>query len=362
MKILLVAYSSHDYEYAKNTGTKGVVDDIHNKLVADNHQVDVISNYTDLNRSVIKRGQTSKLITQYTSNNKYEAIMIHQIHFIIGPILSALSSSPSTTVIVTFHLPPASILSYNLGFKELNNVLESNPEYVSRLKLTFVTPVGRFYEQSFKILDLYPVIKSISFAVLNPISDINPSTEYVERDIDLVFIGRLEPHRDPKLIIRIAKDNPSKNIYVVGGLSKSDAEYSESIIDNMSKVSNITYLGPVPKKTVYDILSRCKFFLMNSKFEASSIAVLEALYHGVKVINVRTPSVKTMELESIFDDFIYQYDEETYNPRKIVKYNLDDYEEATNDSRLIMQKELLKYYSIDKVTSEYINLIDDLHV
>lgn len=101
---------------------------------------------------------------------------------------------------------------------------------------------------------------------------------------------------------------------------------------------------------------------MNSKFEASSIAVLEALYHGVKVINVRTPSVKTMELENIFDNFIYQYDEETYNPRKIVKYNLDDYEEATDDDRVVMRKMLLEYYNIDKVISEYINLINDLHV
>jgi glycosyltransferase involved in cell wall biosynthesis len=106
-------------------------------------------------------------------------------------------------------------------------------------------------------------------------------THQVDRDIHLVFVGRLAPIKQIDQFIAIVKavscDIPSINAVIVGDGPLMDDMKVE--VERLGLTGNIEFHGKT--KEVASILSRSKVFVLTSESEGLSIAMAEAMASGV---------------------------------------------------------------------------------
>ena len=126
-----------------------------------------------------------------------------------------------------------------------------------------------------------------------------------EREIDVIFVGRLTEYKRPDIFFSLMKDLaekvPEVKIKVVGDgpMSNELKQYTEV----NSLTSNIEFLGK--RKDVLQLLGNSKVFVLTSRWEGVSIAMLEAMALGVVpvVVDVGDLSdyVKNDETGYIYD-------------------------------------------------------------
>tara|TARA_A100001388_G_C28769664_1_gene503034 strand:+ start:130 stop:1116 length:987 start_codon:yes stop_codon:yes gene_type:complete len=141
-------------------------------------------------------------------------------------------------------------------------------------------------------------------------------THDLEKDIDIIFIGRVNNYKMPIFMLDTLEHlaTKGKNIYVVGeGTSK----------DNYLKhnnATNIVFSDFVARNEVSLLLKRSKYFISCSDSEPFGIVFLEALLFGCKLISPRSGGL--LEISSHFPkEFIYLfnfYDNE-YDAKEILK-------------------------------------------
>lgn len=105
---------------------------------------------------------------------------------------------------------------------------------------------------------------------------------------DAVYLGRLEPQKDPMRLLRIfagvLKCCPDAKLAVVGSGSMESAlrEYAE----DLGISSHVSFLGY--QENPYGILSHARVMLMTSRFEGLPMCSLEASALGVPVVATKT--------------------------------------------------------------------------
>jgi glycosyltransferase involved in cell wall biosynthesis len=103
----------------------------------------------------------------------------------------------------------------------------------------------------------------------------------VERDIHLIYVGRLAPIKQVEQVIAIVaamrKVRPDIRAIIVGdGPAKADLErYAEQL----GVSGSVEFLGK--RKDVHSFLARSRVFLLTSKSEGLSIALAESMAAGV---------------------------------------------------------------------------------
>ncbi len=109
----------------------------------------------------------------------------------------------------------------------------------------------------------------------------NPQAVQDTRDIDLTFVGRLEPIKQVDQFIRIVADvsrvMPSTRAVIVGdGVLMADMKAYAAQLDVKDRIE---FLGK--REDVETILARSKIFILTSMSEGLSIAMAEAMAGGV---------------------------------------------------------------------------------
>lgn len=105
-------------------------------------------------------------------------------------------------------------------------------------------------------------------------------------DFDLVSVARLVKWKGLEEVIEVAAQlRLSLGLVGVGPEEKNLRQLSSTV------GAQVTFLGNISQRELSDLYSRSKFFVLNSKFEATSYALLEARATGlVSIANLNTGS------------------------------------------------------------------------
>lgn len=142
---------------------------------------------------------------------------------------------------------------------------------------------------SFKFKD---VIQNKSIVLNNVINrklvNKKVSEDLKSYDLDVVFVGRLSPEKDPKRLIDILelvkKEMPSIKLGIVG-----DGMLKEALINYIDKKNiseNVVLLGQLSNP--YKIIKDAKLMLMTSIYEGTPMAALESMELGTPIISTPT--------------------------------------------------------------------------
>ncbi len=124
----------------------------------------------------------------------------------------------------------------------------------------------------------------------------------VEREIDVIFVGRLEKIKHVETIIKslkfIKKDFGKANVVVVGNGNMSSKLKRDCINEGVEK--NVIFLDNVDNEEKIRLLKKSKIFVSPSEREGFSISTLEAMANGV------VPIVAVPEFNETFgtSDFV----------------------------------------------------------
>jgi len=127
------------------------------------------------------------------------------------------------------------------------------------------------------------------------------------KDIDLIFVGRLSEYKRPdrllEVVAGIVQKFPTCKATLVG--DGPDREALEIQAKNLNIESNVIFLGQ--RDDVPALLSRAKIFILTSRWEGVSIAMLEAM--AMKAVPV-VSNVGDLKDFAISDKTGYAIDEE----------------------------------------------------
>ncbi len=103
----------------------------------------------------------------------------------------------------------------------------------------------------------------------------------IKRNIDIVFVGRLTEYKRPdrciEVLSEVKKKLPTVRAILIG--DGPDRHGLEQRVLNLGLQENVTFLGQ--RKDVPDWLKKSKIYLLTSRWEGVSIAMLEAMGNGV---------------------------------------------------------------------------------
>ncbi|XOV86662.1 MAG: glycosyltransferase family 4 protein [Pseudomonadota bacterium] len=107
-----------------------------------------------------------------------------------------------------------------------------------------------------------------------------------ERDVDIIFVGRLTEYKRPDRLLdvvdRVRESLPEVRVLIVGDGPDRAALEARVTADNAER--NVTFLGQ--RSDVLAQLARSRTFVLTSRWEGVSIAMLEAMAMGaVPVVN-----------------------------------------------------------------------------
>lgn len=103
----------------------------------------------------------------------------------------------------------------------------------------------------------------------------------------VLFAGRLQPQKDPMLLIRAfaALNDPKVHLLIAGEGDLRDEISSE--ISRLGLGKQATMLGPLPPEKLAELQRVCNVFVLTSAYEGLPLVVLEALACGTPVVTTR---------------------------------------------------------------------------
>lgn len=124
-------------------------------------------------------------------------------------------------------------------------------------------------------------------------ADIFPKDQF-----NVLTVGYVNPNKGLETLIEaihlVNKSGTKINLYIAGPVFKSQENYRsrlQELIDKY-KIKNIEFLGM--RKDVVDLLRSSDLYLCSSDFEASPIAVWEALATGIPILSTDVGDVRTV--------------------------------------------------------------------
>lgn len=137
---------------------------------------------------------------------------------------------------------------------------------------------GKAIEEDFNIK-----IKN-SIIVPNGVSFNNTTVNNkIEKEIDVLVVGRIESRKNQINIIKALKDT-EKKVTFVGKANPNHKKYYKEFIKLVNKHSNIEYITEVSHDEINKLYKKSKVHLSASWFEVSPLVDIEALYNGCTVV------------------------------------------------------------------------------
>lgn len=120
---------------------------------------------------------------------------------------------------------------------------------------------------------------------------LSENTSHTERII--LYIGRLEPRRNPLFLVKVYKEvvkkHPDARLYIVG---KEPEKYEGAFMDDpemkaLIEEGEIEYWDSLPQRSLPDLYAKCDVFLLPTSYEIFGMVLLEAMFFGAPVITTR---------------------------------------------------------------------------
>ena len=112
----------------------------------------------------------------------------------------------------------------------------------------------------------------------------------------VAWVGVLRQPKRPDRLIEIARACPAVEFVVCGGVSghRSPEGYGAGIVDELRRVSNITYLGHVAPDKAIEVIGGAALLLSTSEAEGFPSVFVEAWAHGTPVVTMNIDPDQTI--------------------------------------------------------------------
>lgn len=119
-----------------------------------------------------------------------------------------------------------------------------------------------------------------------------PAPDAASRTVDVIMLGRLAPQKNPEMaarvLIEMARRYPDFTASVLGDGESRPA--FQAAVEAANLTDRIRLLGHQPPDAVIAEARRAKVFYAPSLFEGLSLAMVEALAHGLDAVVSKSPS------------------------------------------------------------------------
>lgn len=226
--------------------------------------------------------------------------------------------------------------------------------YRSCKKSDVVISVAKWQQDLLKKVGIESIYipNSIDIKKFKSVNPNNFRKKYNFYDDFIVFPGDIRRSKRPDLFIELAKKMPDKKFVMIG-----NGIFRENII-NFLKINipkNILCLGPLPNKAVLDIFSAAKVFVLTSKNETFSIALLEAMSCKKAIVAANNAGPKEI-IDDGIDGFLFEPD----NIDNLYEKTLTawDYPEIGNQAYIKIKRKFKSEKIIKKLDTLYDNLLN----
>lgn len=236
----------------------------------------------------------------------------------------------------------ASILAAGLKSKYKISHIHHNPKFASKINIksliylfSVLTYIDKVIYVSKIAKDEYvfnKVIKNKSCVISNWINKDERLCEAdYEKDIDILFVGRLVEAKNPGLFLdilnNISKKRPNINATIVG-----DGELKPFIQDKINKLKleeNINFLGYRNNPEKY--MKKSKVFLSTSSWEGFGLAVLEAMLNESVVVTTKVGGLKEI-VKNEYNGFFIEDIEKTSDKIIDIIENFENYKNIRDNA------------------------------
>jgi len=172
-----------------------------------------------------------------------------------------------------------------------------------------------------------------------------------EKDKLILFVGRLEPQKDPGLLVqtfyRLHCENEHVRLIIVGnGSQKKCMQYE---MEKCGLRNEAIFAGTLSRTEVADLMRISDVFVLTSAFEATPRVVLEAQGCGLPVVSTDVGEVKKIIRTKVSGEIVTKRDPDLIAEKLFqVLKNIEDYSISNCSSRVASQtaaKMLKKIYS-----------------
>ena len=105
----------------------------------------------------------------------------------------------------------------------------------------------------------------------------------------IISAGRLVPWKGFDFLIKIMKDLPNWELYIVG--DGPDKEKLAKIIESLGLTSRVFLLGKMERQELIQKIRHSKIFVLNTSFESFSFQIVEAMAVGTPVISTNIGNI-----------------------------------------------------------------------
>lgn len=121
--------------------------------------------------------------------------------------------------------------------------------------------------------------------IRNPADIENLSTDKTDKDIEALWVGSCARGKQPDVFLNIARQMPAVDFTMIMALGP-DNEFNSKIISTASKLSNVNFMGFVPRHKVQQYFKKAKVFIFTSNSEGFPNVFLEAWTSGSIVVSL----------------------------------------------------------------------------
>lgn len=231
------------------------------------------------------------------------------------------------------------------GKEFLNNRID---KYLFRTGLKNVDYI--FAQNKFQQNQMADIYHKNSIIVPNIGEPCDENLISIPKKYDFIWVANIKPLKRLDWFVRMADDLPNNSFAVVGGVQ--DDKYFEPIKEEMTKLSNMTYLGPLPLAETSMLILQSKCLVCTSEFEGFPNTFIQAFSRGI-------PIVSTVDPSDVISNFQIGYCVSSINELAVKGQQLLCSQEKYED----MRRKALKYFydnhsfeSVYKLVKDYFEI------
>ncbi len=150
-----------------------------------------------------------------------------------------------------------------------------------------VTRIFAQYQDQLSLVD--PQWRGKAFVVPSIATQRDSVKAHVNRENYVAWVGVLRKPKRPDLLVNIIQNAPTISFVVCGGASahRSPPGYSEGIIEQLRRLPNVRFLGPVHPEVAQQTIGDAAVLLSTSDEEGFPNTFLEAWANGTPVVSLK---------------------------------------------------------------------------
>lgn len=193
-----------------------------------------------------------------------------------------------------------------IGFRQLNEVYNRTfGRYIIKnvRGIGVKTDLASHYLNQYEKCTTYPIVIGLDTDAFNNSDNVDwrKKLGIMDKKI-LLYVGSLQPRRNPLFLLDIVKSLPSDYVLLMVGTGVQENEVKQ-VIKNEYLENKCIMLGKLNQKDLPSLYKSVDCFLLASDYEILGMVIMESMYFGIPVISTSTTGAEFI-ISSGVDGFI----------------------------------------------------------